>query len=65
MNSQREPNRTLHRLKKEEPLSGWHGQLEQRCSSAVILVVVCVAGALSAVAPQKCGTRILMYIGAA
>ena len=40
------------------------GQLEQRCRSAVFLVVVCVAVALSAVAPQGCGTRLLMYMGA-
>ena len=41
-----------------------HGQLAQRCSSAVFLLVVCVAAALLAVAPQGCGTRVLMYMGA-
>ena len=41
-----------------------HGQLEQRCSSAVFLVVVCVAGVFPAVAPQGCGSRVIMYTGA-
>ena len=41
-----------------------HGQLEQRCSSAVFLVVVRVACVFSAVAPQGCGTRVMMYTGA-
>ena len=36
----------------------------QRCSIVDFLVVVCIAGALSAVAPQACGSRVLMYMGA-
>ena len=35
------------------------------CSGAVVLSSpVCVVGALSAAAPQSCGSRVLMYIGA-
>ena len=41
-----------------------HGQLGQRCSSALFLIVVCVAGVFLAVAPQGCGSRLLMSTGA-
>ena len=41
-----------------------HGHMVQRCSSAAFFVGVCVVGALSAVAPQGCGSRVLMYMGA-
>ena len=34
------------------------------CSGAVVLCSpVCVVGALSAAAPQGCGSRVLMYMG--
>ena len=38
-----------------------HGQLKQRCSSAVFLVAMSVAGVFSAVPLQVCGTRVMMY----
>ena len=41
-----------------------HGQLEQRCSSAMFLVVPCLAVVFPAVAPQGCGSRVIMYTGA-
>ena len=39
-------------------------QLVQQCSTAGFFVVVCIVIALSAVAPQGCGSRVLMYLGA-
>ena len=41
-----------------------HGELMQRCSSVAFFIVMCVVSALSAVAPQGCGSRALMYMGA-
>ena len=38
-----------------------HGQLEQGCSSAVFLVAVRIAGVFLAVAPQGCGSPVMMY----
>ena len=37
--------------------------LQQRCSSAVFLVLMCVAGIFLAVAPQGCRSRVIMYTG--
>ena len=34
------------------------------CSDAILLCpLACVVGALAAVAPQRCGSRVLMYTG--
>ena len=41
-----------------------HGQLQQPCGSDVFLVVVHTAGVFSAVPPQGCSTRVMMYTGA-
>ena len=36
----------------------------KRCSGAIVLCsLACVVGALVAVAPQGCGSRVLMYMG--
>ena len=38
-----------------------HGQLVRQC--VVLCPLACVVGAVAAVAPQGCGSRVLMYTG--